>query len=311
MSEQPPAIVTEDLGRLRPALDATVPTRTDTNLLVATWNIRALGDLSAKWAAGIKDSPKRDWHALACIAAIISRFDVIAVQEARRNPKALKHLLATLGPTWQAIVSDVTEGPAGNGERLAFLYNSDRIQPAGLVGEIVLPPIGDDPARQFARSPYVAGFARAGIEFTLASVHVLWGKNAAERLPEITAFAQWMRHWADRPHDWNRNLLVLGDFNLDRIGDPLYEAFVATGLWPPTELNAVPRTIFDNDNDRHFYDQIAWFSEPNGSSLLQGLSYAQRAGSCDFIPHVLRGLTRSEVSWRISDHYPLWCEFQL
>ena len=57
--------------------------------------------------------------------------------------------------------------------------------PAGLVGEIVLPPIGDDPARQFARSPYVAGFARAGIEFTLASVHVLWGKNAAERLPEF------------------------------------------------------------------------------------------------------------------------------
>jgi hypothetical protein len=23
------------------------------------------------------------------------------------------------------------------------------------------------------------------------------------------------------------------------------------------------------------------------------------------------GLTRSEVSWWISDHYPLWCEFLL
>jgi hypothetical protein len=99
-------------------------------------------------------------------------------------------------------------------------------------------------------------------------VYVLWGKNAAERLPEVTAFAQWMRDWADRPHDWNHNLMVLGDSNLDRIGDPLYEAFVNTGLWHPTELNTVPCTIFD-DNTRHFYDQIAWFTNPDGTSLLQ------------------------------------------
>jgi hypothetical protein len=42
-----------------------------------------------------------------------------------------------------------------------------------------------------------------------------------------------MRDWAVRPNDWNANLMVLGDFNLDRIGDPLYEAFVAPiSRWP-------------------------------------------------------------------------------
>ncbi|WP_432246220.1 endonuclease/exonuclease/phosphatase family protein (plasmid) [Arthrobacter sp. G.S.26] len=248
---------------------------------------------------------------MSCLAAVISRFDVVAVQESRRNPRAMKRLLATLGPEWRVIISDVTEGAAGNGERIAFLYDSQRVQPSGLVGEIVMPPVGDDPAGQFARTPYTASFVRAGTEFTLASVHVLWGKNPVERLPEITAFAHWMRNWANRPNDWNTNLMVLGDFNLDRIGDPLYEAFISTGLWPPTELNAVPRTIFDDDRNRHFYDQIAWFSKPDGTSLLQGLKYGQRAGSFDFIPHVFRGLGRSEVSWRISDHYPLWCEFLL
>ncbi|XAS69918.1 endonuclease/exonuclease/phosphatase family protein (plasmid) [Micrococcaceae bacterium Sec5.7] len=311
MTEQPPPAVTEDLDRLRTALDGAIPPRTVSNLLVGTWNIRALGDLTPKWVAKPRDTPKRDWHALACLAEVISRFDIVAVQESRRNPKALKHLLATLGPQWQVIISDVTEGSAGNGERLAFLYDSERVQPSGLVGEIVLPPIGDDPARQFARTPYTASFTRAGVEFTLASVHVLWGKSPTERLPEITAFAQWMREWAVRPNDWNSNFIVLGDFNLDRVGDPLYEAFIATGLWPPTELDKVPRTIFDNDNTRHFYDQIAWFSKADGTSLLQGLTYGQRAGSFDFIPHVFRDLTRSEVSWRISDHYPLWCEFLL
>ena len=61
------------------------------------WNIRALGDLTAKWLAGAKDSPKRDWHTVACLAEVISRFDVVAVQESRRNPLALKRLLASLG----------------------------------------------------------------------------------------------------------------------------------------------------------------------------------------------------------------------
>lgn len=143
-----------------------------------------------------RDSPKRDWHSVACSAEIVSRFDVIALQETRRSTKALRFLLQTLGPNWKVIASDVTEGSAGNGERLAFLYNANRVQPSGLVGEIVLPPIGADPARQFARTPYFAGFTRSGTEFTLASDHVLWGKNTAERLPEVTAFAQWMRDWA-------------------------------------------------------------------------------------------------------------------
>ena len=254
-------------------MDAAIPARTDTNLLVGTWNIRALGDLTAKWVAGPKDSRKRDWHAIACLAAVISRFDVVAVQESRRNPAALKRLLASLGEDWRVIVSDVTEGNAGNGERIAFLYDSTRVQPAGLVGEIVLPPIGEDPQRQFARTPYTASFTRAGVEFTLASLHILWGKNADERLPEVTSFAQWMHDWAVRPNDWNSNLIVLGDFNLDRSDGPLYEAFISTGLWPPAELNAVPRTIFDDDKTKHFYDQPAWFSKPDGTPLLRGLTY--------------------------------------
>lgn len=41
------------------------------------------------------------------------------------------------------------------------------------------------------------------------------------------------------------------------------------------------------------------------------MTYAQKAGSFDFIPHIMTGLTRTEISWRISDHYPLWTEFQL
>ena len=300
-----------DLADLGVALDAVVPAKDASNVLIGTWNLRAFADLTAKWEAGPGDSPKRDWHAVACIAAIASRFDVVAVQEVRRDTTALRFLLDRLGPGWRAITSDVTEGDAGNGERLTFLYDSTRIQPSGLVGEIVLPPAAQGPVPQFARTPYAAGFTRGGVGFTLTTVHVMWGTTEADRLPEVTHFAHWMRAWADQPKDLNENLLVLGDFNLDRIGDPLYQAFVSTGLWPPTELNDVPRTVFDNDRSKHFYDQIAWFSKDTGASLLHGLTYQGKAGTFDFIPHAFPGHTRLDVSWRISDHCPLWIEFLL
>ena len=127
---------------------------------------------------------------MACIGAVISRFDVIALQEIRRNPAALRFLLRHIGPGWRVIASDVTEGAAGNGERLSILYDASRVEPSGLVGEIVLPPVAGTPMQQFARTPVAAGFTRGGNEFTLASVHVLWGAKAADRLPEITGFAR-------------------------------------------------------------------------------------------------------------------------
>ena len=307
-----PPEVADDLGRLRAALTATIPAKSDSNLVIGTWNLRALSGLTQKWCSSTEDSPRRDWHAIACIAAVLERFDVAAIQETRRNITALSALLTQLGPRYQVIASDVTEGAAGNGERLAFVYDAERVRPSGLVGEIVVPAGANGTVQQFARTPYAAGFVRAGAEFILTTVHVLWGQAPADRIVELTAFAAWMRTWVDRPEDWNRNLLVLGDFNLDRIDDPLFNAFVATGLWPPVELQHVPRTIFDNDRAHHFYDQVAWFCDParpSAPSMLESMEYTRRGGGFDFVPHALRDLTRTEVSWRISDHYPLWVEF--
>lgn len=73
----------------------------------------------------------------------------------------------------------------------------------------------------------------------------------------------------------------------------------------------MPRTIFDDSGASNVYDQIAWFSEADGTPLLDGIVYNQRAGSFDFIPHIMTGLTKNEISWRVSDHYPLWAEFRL
>ena len=103
----------------------------------------------------------------------------------------------------------------------------------------------------------------------------------------------------------------MGDFNIDRKGDALHDAFVSTGLDIPEDLQEVPRTIFADPGrplDK-FYDQIAWFTGRGGLPALS-LRYS-RGGYFDFAKAALtkRGLTKTQLSWRISDHYPLWAEF--
>ena len=35
------------------------------------------------------------------------------------------------------------------------------------------------------------------------------------------------------------------------------------------------------------------------------------AGSFDFVPLLQGGLTKTALSWRVSDHFPLWVELSL
>jgi hypothetical protein len=110
---EPPQAVRDEIATLEAGLDADVrPRLLDTNLLVATWNVRAFGGMSDTWARGEKDSPKRNLADALAIATILSRFDVVAVQEARSNLRALRHVLKALGPEWGLILTDVNPTPA-------------------------------------------------------------------------------------------------------------------------------------------------------------------------------------------------------
>jgi endonuclease/exonuclease/phosphatase family metal-dependent hydrolase len=319
--DQLPSDIKSELDELSAAVDDKIPPKTlDRNLLIATWNLRAFGDLTEKWQSSEDDVPKRDLQSLLCIAEIISRFDVIAVQEVRDNLKSLRHMLKALGSHWSFTLTDVTAGKRGNDERLAFLFDTRRVMLSGLAGELVVPEeklvnIAPDALnKQFARTPYAVSFRSAGKTFILVTLHVFYGQKAEERIAELKAIAEWLAGWATEISNWGHNLIVLGDFNIDRRDDPCYQAFTSTGLFTPEDLNQVPRTIFsdpDEPNLGKFYDQIAWFTGANNAPALS-LKYS-RGGSFDFTRAALksRNLTKQQLSWRISDHYPLWAEFQV
>jgi hypothetical protein len=74
-----------------------------------------------------------------------------------------------------------------------------------------------------------------------------------------------------------------------------------------------PRLIAGKPLD-HYYDQIAWFtSDDAGTKPLLSLRYTEQAGMFDWSETVLAdsGLTNLQKSFRMSDHFPLWVEFEV
>ena len=71
----------------------------ESTLLIATWNLREFD--SASYGSRTDES-------IQYIAEIVSRFDVVAVQEVRKSLDGLDRLMRVLGSYWNYLVSDVT-----------------------------------------------------------------------------------------------------------------------------------------------------------------------------------------------------------
>ena len=320
ITDPPPQAVLDDLAALSAVLDVVPRKVAGDNLLIGTWNIRAFGDLTKAWASQSGDSPRRDFHACVLIAEVLSRFDIVAVQEVKANLRALRHTLKKLGPDYGFVMTDVTQGAPGNGERLAYIFDSRRVKLSGLACELVVPEDIDTPfatpvnafQRQFVRTPYAVSFQAGDQTVVLVTLHVIYGSASQDRVAELTGIAKWLRRWAEQEDDFGHNLIAMGDFNIDRHGDPLWQAFTSTGLTPAPDLLTVPRTLsssLEQPNLKSFFDQIAWFETVKGKPYLS-LKY-RGAGGINFQGAVLKTLNRTELSWRLSDHYPLWVEFGL
>jgi endonuclease/exonuclease/phosphatase family metal-dependent hydrolase len=313
----PPADVAQEQVLISQALDERVPGKVlDRNLLIASWNIRLLGRVNPAWENEPGVTPKRNLADVWAIAEVLSRFDVVAVQEVRDELAGLRLTCKCLGPDWAFTVTDVTRGDAGNHERLAFLYDTRRVRPSGLAGELVLSEedlerleIG----RQFARAPYIVSFVSAGNPFTLASVHAIWGDTVAARTHEAAALADLLRLTVKdpspkTPDDFRRNLIALGDFNISRTGDETWRALVDGGLTPDPELADKPRTVGERPGSTTAYDQVAWIAP----GRLGALGFERVASDTlpwpEFIP---RDPDDGDPTFRLSDHFPLWIEFAL
>ena len=263
---------------LRTALRKQVTeTVNDGDLKIATWNLMHFGGTGGY---------HRSSESLQYIAEIIDHFDLVSIQEVKPDLKQFKILLKDyLGDDWDYIVSDTTQGTAGNDERMAVLYRKGRVQFSRVAGEIVLPPIkgpeGVTHPRQFARTPYFLGFRAGWFKFKLCSVHIHYGAKGGKdkhiRIEEIKQLAMQLtersdreraqeikearlRHWDETPSA--ANYVLLGDFNIHTSKDDASKDKPLTSLRALTENGfEVPKNIrkmsTNTGKDEEPFDQIA------------------------------------------------------
>ena len=325
--------IAERLLALRSQLDRQIPPKTSTEtLLLATWNIREFGD-------------NRRAESIHFIAEIISRFDLIAVQEIARQLDGLKKLLTYLGPNWDYIVTDSTEGTAGGGERMAFIYDKNKVSFKNMASEIVLTKEKQVfETLQFSRTPFCVAFQAGWFRFNIATVHIYYGtatdkKIEARRLEEIKKAVEFL---SKRSKDEDLSYILLGDFNIPNCNTDYMSALESKKFFIP---DAIKEHRSNLAKTKH-YDQIAFNIKLEPTMEIFDKKN-QKAGAFDFTESVyreedvdiykqyfsaeslivkdkttkeMRPKTEKEIkdyylskyrTFEMSDHLPLWVELKI
>ena len=284
--------------------------RRSNSLIIGSWNIRAFDE----------GRPRMD-ESYHFIAEIIDNFDICAIQEVKSDLQPLRRLVKCLGPNWDFFVSDVTEGGPGNRERMAFLYNKNRVFFRNLIGELVLPANELVNDKQIARSPFFASFQAGWFRFTLCSAHIVYGGSSKAELmlraDEIRAISEVLTKRSDKTGEvW----VLLGDMNIENAGDEIMAAMTDAGLhvplFGPTNLGGT----------KHF-DQIAFTQEDVKTRLIRKGSFDWRSAvfrtedAAHYQPHAeaMRGAPyanwassyKNWTSFEMSDHLPIWIEIEV
>jgi endonuclease/exonuclease/phosphatase family metal-dependent hydrolase len=310
---------------LKESLKKNIPSKTrEDKLLLATFNIREFDSNRKKYGP-------RTIESLYYLAEIISSFDIIALQEINADLKALKKVMRILGPTYNFFITDITEGDAGNGERMAYIYDQKKILFRNLAGEIVLPSTEEKPLPQFSRTPYLVGFQAGWFKFNLCTVHIFYGKDTGPLFERrVTEIANLSEFFSKRAEKEDENFILLGDFNILSHEDRTMQALLKGGFKLPEALLKLPGSNLKRDK---FYDQIVY---REGKNLVK---FTGNAGVFNFFDVIYNdddkdlyyedfknlmaanGKPNDEATYQkkikewktyqMSDHLPLWVEFDI
>lgn len=316
----------DSILRLRRQLAREVPARTQKDtLLAATWNLRDFD--SNKFGHG-----PRLTESFHYIAETINAFDIVALQEVNRSTAGLDRVLGLLGRHWSCLVTDLTEGPSGNGERMAFVFDSRKVSFRNVAGEVVLPDRQLIDGRQFARTPFLASFQAHWLKFNMCSVHMYYGDASGEgyerRVKEIRQVGRFLKKRFDRDDE---NFILLGDMNVVSPDDRTMAALKASKF---SVLESGPT----NAAGTKHYDQIAFLKrkgelelnrpDSDGSSGSYGVfnpfksifrprdsetyhKLGMKNGKWPDTPEARKKYFRTWRTFQLSDHLPLWAELRI
>jgi hypothetical protein len=203
----------------------------------------------------------RSEAAIHYIAEILGQFDLIGIVELRDKLADLDKVLHILGPYWRAVYSDMIPDPGGNRERIAYVYDKRAVTFTGFAATATPPRTkkGTEylPDRSGWRPPYAASFQAGNFDFVVIAAHVRWGDSRKARLSELELFAEWVTAKRKEPAAVDKDILVMGDFNVE--DEEMFKVLTSYGLKLPEAL--VGRDLGSNLERNKRYDQILHFPQ--------------------------------------------------
>jgi hypothetical protein len=295
--------ITKDIAKGLLALQkrieaAKIPSsKLDETLNIASWNIREFG------------KSLRTEAAVHYIAEILGQFDVVGIVELRDDLTDLGRVLKILGPYWRVVYSDMIPDAGGNRERLAFIYDKRAAVFNGFAAEPSPPRTkqGEEylSTVSFWRSPYMASFRAGNFDFVLLTTHIRWGDSTEARRREIEVLADWIEAKRLEKTSEDKDLIVMGDFNIPSRTDPLFKAITKHGLQVPKALLGAHGTDLEKGKR---YDQILHYP-------IYPENFTNAGGELDFYidaAHIRElfpnGMTKEKFTYQLSDHLPLWMQ---
>ncbi len=282
------------------------PSQLDETLNLATWNIREFGRM--------RNRRRRSDAAIHYIAEVLFQFDLIGITEVRDDLTDLRRVMDILGPYWRVVFSDFNADRAGNRERMAYLYDKRAVTFTGLAAEADPPRKKDRrtgeymPAITWWRSPYMASFAAGNFDFILIAVHIRWGSGAEARIPPLKALAEWIDKRRKEKHVIDKDIILMGDFNIPALDDDLFKAITSKGLTIAKALRGL--THGSNLARDKRYDQILHYRRHT-------TTIDDKGGILDFYANDWRALfpkadypdmDKKAFTYQLSDHLPLWVQ---
>ena len=284
------------LLELKRGLDQSIsPRRAEENLIIASWNIKEFGHTTQRL-------PESYFY----IAEILSYFDLIAIQEIKSTLEDLHIILRLLGDDWGYLVNDITEGDAGNSERSCYIFNKQRVQLAGLAGEIVLwdKLTKNSTIKQLKRTPYITGFTAGWKTFALLNVHLHPGDKSTDitfRKEEVSLLLQALAEKKSNNRLWSENIILVGDFNLYNGAtkdDPTIQLINNAGYRELESLVGVDT----NASQTEVYDRL-FLTRGEYFSLGQSAAGTENGGVFNPFNYVFKNGEESTYKKYMIDHY--------
>jgi len=90
--------------------------------------------------------------------------------------------------------------------------------------------------QSFWRAPYMCSFRAGNFDFILIATHTRWGDSIEGREHELQLLADWIETRFKSKFVEDHDLVVMGDFNVPKIGDKLFQALTSHDLKVPKQL---------------------------------------------------------------------------